>query len=232
VKFIVCSPWWRHAACHSLLASNHSASVLLTLPVAALCRAVPPFPSWFELPSEVDARAWRKQGRHEAEIVAELSFSGEMGCLGRFRSKIRAGKGKRPHGRPVPGPGASFTSEATCSTASSSAAATATSQSQSQDSGATVRPGGSKSSGSASSARSIPELYEERGASSLREFGLQELHAATSDFSRLLKIGEGGFGSVYKGVVRLPGGPAGGTVVAIKRLNTSGHQVLHFCFHG
>jgi hypothetical protein len=26
----------------------------------------------------------------------------------------------------------------------------------------------------------------------------------------------GGFGSVYKGVVRLPGGPAGGTVVAIK----------------
>ena len=115
-----------------------------------------------------------------------------------------------------------------CSTASSSAAAT----SQSQDSGATVRPGGSKSSGSASSARSIPELYEERGASSLREFGLRELHAATSDFSRLLKIGEGGFGSVYKGVVRLPGGPAGGTVVAIKRLNTSGHQVLHFCFHG
>ncbi|KAM3242576.1 hypothetical protein ACQJBY_054917 [Aegilops geniculata] len=147
-----------------------------------------------------------------------------MGCLGRFRSKIKTGKGKgkRPHGRPVPGPGASFTSEATCSTASSSAAAT--SQSQSQDSGATVRPGGSKSSGSASSARSIPELYEERGASSLREFGLRELHAATSDFSRLLKIGEGGFGSVYKGVVRLPGGPAGGTVVAIKRLNTSGHQ--------
>ena len=68
--------------------------------------------------------------------------------------------------------------------ASSSAAAT--SESQSQDSGATVRPGGSKSSGSASSARSIPELYEERGASSLREFGLRELHAATSDFRRLL----------------------------------------------
>uniref|UniRef100_A0ACD5YLZ6 Uncharacterized protein n=1 Tax=Avena sativa TaxID=4498 RepID=A0ACD5YLZ6_AVESA len=135
-----------------------------------------------------------------------------MGCFGRFRSK-----------RPPPHVGsAAPAARSDLSTVSSSAAAT--SQSQSQDSGATVRQAGSKSSGSASSARSIPELYEERGASSLREFGLRELHAATSDFSRLLKVGEGGFGSVYKGVVRLPGGPAGGTVVAIKRLNTSGHQ--------
>jgi len=79
-----------------------------------------------------------------------------------------------------------------------------------------------------SSARSIPELYEERGASTLREFGFRELRAATSDFSRLLKVGEGGFGSVYKGVVRLPGGPAGGTVVAIKKLNPNGHQVWSY----
>ena len=142
-----------------------------------------------------------------------------MGCFGRFsrfRSKIRTGEGKRQHG------GSAL--PAACSdlsTVSSSAAAT----SQSQDSGTTGRQPWSKSSGSASSARSIPELYEERGASSLRTFGLRELHAATSDFSRLLKVGEGGFGSVYKGVVRLPGSPAGGTVVAIKRLNTSGHQV-------
>jgi len=41
----------------------------------------------------------------------------------------------------------------------------------------------------------------------------------------LLKLGEGGFGSVYKGVIRLPGGPAGGMVVAIKKLNPKGHQV-------
>jgi len=40
----------------------------------------------------------------------------------------------------------------------------------------------------------------------------------------LLKLGEGGFGSVYKGVIRLPGGPAGGMVVAIKKLNPKGHQ--------
>jgi len=78
---------------------------------------------------------------------------------------------------------------------------------------------------SVSSARSIPELYEERGANSLREFRFRELRAATSDFSRLLKLGEGGFGSVYKGVIRLPGGPAGGTLVAIKKLNPKGHQV-------
>jgi len=53
----------------------------------------------------------------------------------------------------------------------------------------------------------------------------QELLAATSDFSRLLKLGEGGFGSVYKGVIRLLGGPAGGMVAAIKKLNPKGHQV-------
>ncbi|PWZ09457.1 Aspartic proteinase [Zea mays] len=46
----------------------------------------------------------------------------------------------------------------------------------------------SSGSGSVSLARSIPELYEERGASNLREFGFQELRAATSDFSRLLKM--------------------------------------------
>lgn len=40
----------------------------------------------------------------------------------------------------------------------------------------------------------------------------------------MLKLGEGGFGSVYKGVIRLPGGPAGGMVVAIKKLNPKGHQ--------
>lgn len=155
-----------------------------------------------------------------------------MGCFGRFRNKIKKGKGKARHEGPAPPspPAASFPSTvstvacsnlstATCSTVSSAVAT-----SQTEDSSATVRPAGSKSSGSVSSARSIPELYEERGAGTLREFGLRELRAATSDFSRLLKVGEGGFGSVYKGVIRLPGGPAGATVVAIKRLNPNGQQ--------
>ncbi|WVZ74406.1 hypothetical protein U9M48_022589 [Paspalum notatum var. saurae] len=104
-----------------------------------------------------------------------------------------------------------------------STASSAVGTSVSEDSSAVVRhPAASKSSGS--SARSIPELYEERGANSLRRIGFRELRAATSDFSRLLKLGEGGFGSVYKGVVRLPGGPAGGTVVATKKLNRNGHH--------
>ncbi|RLN07413.1 hypothetical protein C2845_PM11G10980 [Panicum miliaceum] len=144
-----------------------------------------------------------------------------MACL-RFRclsSKVEKGKGGKRRERPAAPAPISFPS--TVSTASS-----AVGTSLSEDSSAAVRAAAGKSSGSVSvsSVRSIPELYEERGANSLREFRFRELRAATSDFSRLLKLGEGGFGSVYKGVVRLPGGPAGGTVVAIKKLNPKGHQ--------
>lgn len=82
----------------------------------------------------------------------------------------------------------------------------------------------SKSSGSVSSQKSIPELYEER-AHNLRVFELKELRNATNDFSRLLKIGEGGFGSVYKGFVKPPDRKGDGTIVAIKKLNPQGLQV-------
>ncbi|RWW34982.1 hypothetical protein GW17_00000258 [Ensete ventricosum] len=82
----------------------------------------------------------------------------------------------------------------------------------------------SKSSGSVSSQKSIPELYEER-AHNLRVFELKELRNATNDFSRLLKIGEGGFGSVYKGIVKPPDRKGDGTTVAIKKLNPQGLQV-------
>ncbi|CAL9206835.1 unnamed protein product [Musa hybrid cultivar] len=81
----------------------------------------------------------------------------------------------------------------------------------------------SKSSGSVSSQKSIPELYEER-AHNLRVFELKELRNATNDFSRLLKIGEGGFGSVYKGFVKPPDRKGDGTIVAIKKLNPQGLQ--------
>lgn len=83
----------------------------------------------------------------------------------------------------------------------------------------------SKSSDSASSHRSIPSLYEERGHN-LRVFDYRELRIATNDFSRLLKIGEGGFGSVYKGLVRPPGGKGDDIRVAVKKLNQNGLQVL------
>ncbi|AQK40770.1 Aspartic proteinase A1, partial [Zea mays] len=65
----------------------------------------------------------------------------------------------------------------------------------------------SSGSGSVSLARSIPELYEERGASSLREFGFQELRAATSDFSRLLKVGEVALGAFTRASSAFLAGP-------------------------
>ncbi|XP_076928433.1 putative serine/threonine-protein kinase PBL19 [Bidens hawaiensis] len=79
-----------------------------------------------------------------------------------------------------------------------------------------------KSTGSLTSPRTIPELYREKGQS-LKKFSYSELRAATNNFNRLLKIGEGGFGSVYKGSIKPPddGDPM---VVAIKKLNRNSLQ--------
>ncbi|KAK6120732.1 hypothetical protein DH2020_045523 [Rehmannia glutinosa] len=70
-----------------------------------------------------------------------------------------------------------------------------------------------KSSCSATSPRSIPELYEEK-AQNLRVFTFSELKQATNNFSRLLKIGEGGFGCVYKGTIKPVGEKGDPFVVA------------------
>uniref|UniRef100_A0A0D3GR69 non-specific serine/threonine protein kinase n=1 Tax=Oryza barthii TaxID=65489 RepID=A0A0D3GR69_9ORYZ len=81
----------------------------------------------------------------------------------------------------------------------------------------------------ASSPRSILELYEER-AHELRDFRLAELRSATGNFSRELKIGEGGFGSVYKGFLKTScshlglRNDSGNVVVAVKKLNPNGMQ--------
>ena len=72
--------------------------------------------------------------------------------------------------------------------------------------------------------RSIPELYKEK-EHSLRAFTLEELKIATNGFSRSLRIGEGGFGSVYKGKIRLEGDQGEETIVAIKRLKPNSTQV-------
>lgn len=80
-----------------------------------------------------------------------------------------------------------------------------------------------KSSGSLPSPRSIPELYKEK-EHNLRVFTFEELRDATNGFSRLLKIGEGGFGSVYKGSIR-PADRRGNPNVAIKKLNRNSLQV-------
>ena len=86
-------------------------------------------------------------------------------------------------------------------------------------------PALSRTSRSMPSPRSIPELYKEN-EHNLRVFSLQELRDATNGFNRMLKIGEGGFGSVYKGSIRLLNGLGDPIVVAIKKLNTQGLQVL------
>lgn len=71
--------------------------------------------------------------------------------------------------------------------------------------------------------RGISDLYEEK-APNLRVFSLSELRIATNDFNRKLKIGEGGFGSVYQGKIKPVDGKVEPTLVAIKRLNKDGFQ--------
>ncbi|KAE8727023.1 putative receptor-like protein kinase [Hibiscus syriacus] len=83
--------------------------------------------------------------------------------------------------------------------------------------------GSSQTSRSFSSSRTIPELYKEKQRN-LRVFSLEELEDATDGFNRKLKIGEGGFGSVYKGTIRPLAGRGDPLVVAVKRLNTQGLQ--------
>ncbi|OMP00810.1 hypothetical protein COLO4_12360 [Corchorus olitorius] len=79
-----------------------------------------------------------------------------------------------------------------------------------------------KSSCSAASPRSIPELYEEK-AHNLRVFSYSELKQATQDFNLVNKIGEGGFGGVFKGTIKTADGK-GQLQVAIKKLNRDGFQ--------
>lgn len=56
-----------------------------------------------------------------------------------------------------------------------------------------------------------------RGAEHFSDFSLSELERATENFHEASKIGEGGYGCVYKGSLRH-------TTVAIKRLNPQGMQ--------
>ncbi|XAR54868.1 Non-specific serine/threonine protein kinase [Bertholletia excelsa] len=80
-----------------------------------------------------------------------------------------------------------------------------------------------KSPVSVPSPRTIREMYKEK-EQSLREFSLLELRDATNGFNKLQKIGQGGFGRVYKGLIRDPDGKGDPTVVAIKKLNKYGLQ--------
>ncbi|MBA0826848.1 hypothetical protein Goarm_011667 [Gossypium armourianum] len=91
-------------------------------------------------------------------------------------------------------------------------------QSESSD-----NPALSRTTKSLPSPRSIPELYKEK-EHNLRVFSLDELRDATNCFNRKLKIGVGGFGSVYKGTIKPLNGRGDPIVVAVKKLNAHGLQ--------
>ncbi|XP_022732577.1 probable serine/threonine-protein kinase PBL19 [Durio zibethinus] len=78
------------------------------------------------------------------------------------------------------------------------------------------------------SAVSFCEFLTQRRANDLRVFTFAELKSATRGFSRALLIGEGGFGCVYRGVVKVPDETNDGRDlkldVAIKQLNRHGFQ--------
>ncbi|XP_049936710.1 probable serine/threonine-protein kinase PBL19 isoform X2 [Nymphaea colorata] len=92
--------------------------------------------------------------------------------------------------------------------------------------GGSDKTGGSGKSGGSESGglqKSVLELYEER-AQNLRVFTVGELKSATNNFSPELKIGEGGFGSVYRGYIKPVDGSAERKLVAVKKLNRNGLQ--------
>lgn len=61
--------------------------------------------------------------------------------------------------------------------------------------------------------------------SNLREFTFEELKAATKNFSRSLMIGEGGFGGVFRGIMRSTDDPHKKIDIAVKQLSRRGLQV-------
>ncbi|KAL5716712.1 non-specific serine/threonine protein kinase [Ranunculus cassubicifolius] len=69
------------------------------------------------------------------------------------------------------------------------------------------------------------EFLSQRRANDLRVFGFNEMKLATRGFSRSLMIGEGGFGSVYRGLIKdEDSGEVTKLDVAVKQLNRNGLQ--------
>uniref|UniRef100_A0A7N0UIU7 non-specific serine/threonine protein kinase n=2 Tax=Kalanchoe fedtschenkoi TaxID=63787 RepID=A0A7N0UIU7_KALFE len=78
-----------------------------------------------------------------------------------------------------------------------------------------------------SDAAAFHNFLSQRRARDLRAFGFSELKSATRGFSRSSLIGEGGFGCVFRGAVRVEDGGDGRGAkmdVAVKQLNRNGFQ--------
>ncbi|XP_056163434.1 uncharacterized protein LOC115662500 [Syzygium oleosum] len=60
--------------------------------------------------------------------------------------------------------------------------------------------------------------------SNLKAFTLSELKSVTKNFSRSVLIGEGGFGSVYRGTIKITEDPSKKLEVAVKQLGRKGNQ--------
>ncbi|GMI79992.1 PATTERN-TRIGGERED IMMUNITY (PTI) COMPROMISED RECEPTOR-LIKE CYTOPLASMIC KINASE 1, PBS1-Like 39 [Hibiscus trionum] len=69
---------------------------------------------------------------------------------------------------------------------------------------------------------SFPSLSQR--PSNLRVFTVSELKSATKNFSRSAMLGEGGFGCVYKGVIKSPDDSSQKIEVAVKQLGKRGLQ--------
>lgn len=114
-------------------------------------------------------------------------------------------------------------------TTKSTSGRSSTSTSTDQD----VRKSGSESNSqnisdisSASSAKiSFASLSQK--PSNLRLFAFAELKTATKNFSRALMLGEGGFGPVYRGVLRENEDSSKRIDIAVKQLSSRGLQASH-----
>ncbi|XP_077221674.1 serine/threonine-protein kinase PCRK1-like [Tasmannia lanceolata] len=69
---------------------------------------------------------------------------------------------------------------------------------------------------------SIPSLSQR--PNNLRVYTFSDLKIATKDFSRSLMVGEGGFGCVYKGIIRSSEEPCNKLEIAVKQLSRNGMQ--------
>ena len=71
----------------------------------------------------------------------------------------------------------------------------------------------------------------QRSTSNLRVFTFQELKTATKGFSRSVRIGEGGFVCVYKGIIKSLEDQSVKVDVAVKQLGKRGLQASNFLIH-